>query len=49
MFVPACGQDTAQSISGAEFMLLNGMGHDLPAPLFETVVDGIVRTARRGR
>ncbi|WP_340017578.1 alpha/beta hydrolase [Paenibacillus sp. FSL H3-0457] len=47
MFVPACGKDTAHAISGAEFMLLEGMGHDLPAQLFETVVDGIVRTARR--
>ena len=26
MFVPACGKDTAQAISGAEFMLLEGMG-----------------------
>ncbi|WP_315792399.1 alpha/beta hydrolase [Paenibacillus sp. BIC5C1] len=49
MFVPACGKDTAHAISGAEFMLLEGMGHDLPAQLFETVVDGIVRTARRKR
>ncbi|ETT47853.1 alpha/beta fold hydrolase [Paenibacillus sp. FSL H7-689] len=44
---PACGKDTAHAISGAEFMLLEGMGHDLPAQLFETVVDGIVRTAQR--
>jgi pimeloyl-ACP methyl ester carboxylesterase len=49
MFVPACGKDTAHAISGAEFMLLEGMGHDLPAQLFETVVDGIIRTARRKR
>lgn len=47
MFVPACGKDTAQAISGAEFMLLEGMGHDLPAQLFETVVAGIERVARR--
>ncbi|WP_405152527.1 alpha/beta fold hydrolase [Paenibacillus sp. FSL K6-0108] len=47
MFVPACGKDTAHAISGAEFILLEGMGHDLPEQLFETVVDGIVRTARR--
>lgn len=47
MFVPACGKDTAHAIFGAEFMLLEGMGHDLPAQLFETVVDAIVRTARR--
>jgi len=47
MFVPACGKDTAYAIPDAEFMLLEGMGHDLPAQLFETVVDAIVRTARR--
>lgn len=47
MFVPACGKDTAQAISGAEFMLLEGMGHDLPAQLFETVVAGIERVTRR--
>lgn len=47
MFVPACGKDTAEAIPGAEFMLLDGMGHDLPAQLFETVIDGIERTARR--
>ncbi|MCP1184489.1 alpha/beta fold hydrolase [Paenibacillus sp. 1781tsa1] len=46
MFVPACGEDTAQAITGSEYMLLEGMGHDLPTQLFETVVDGIVRTAR---
>ncbi|WP_366295837.1 alpha/beta hydrolase [Paenibacillus sp. AN1007] len=47
MFVPACGEDTAQAIPDAAFMLLEGMGHDLPAQLFETVVDGIERTAQR--
>ncbi|WP_145414246.1 alpha/beta fold hydrolase [Paenibacillus xylanexedens] len=47
MFVPACGKDTAEAIPGAEFMLLDGMGHDLPAQLFEKVIDGIERTARR--
>lgn len=47
MFVPACGKDTAQAISGAEFMLLEGMGHDLPPQLFETIADGIEQTARR--
>ncbi|MGG4345172.1 alpha/beta fold hydrolase [Paenibacillus lautus] len=47
MFVPACGKDTAETIPGAEFMLLEGMGHDLPPQLFETIADGIERTARR--
>lgn len=46
MFVPACGKDTAQAISGSEFMLLEGMGHDMPPQLFEIIADGIERTAR---
>jgi pimeloyl-ACP methyl ester carboxylesterase len=43
----ACGRDTALSISGAEWILIDGMGHDLPAALYQTVANGIVRTARR--
>lgn len=46
MFVPACGEDTAQAISGAELMLLEGMGHDMPTPLYATIVNGIERVAR---
>lgn len=44
---PACGEDTALSIPDAEFMLLDGMGHDLPSALFRAVVEAIDRTARR--
>ncbi|MFC7677766.1 alpha/beta fold hydrolase [Paenibacillus sp. GCM10028914] len=47
MFVPACGEDTAQAISGAELMLLEGMGHELPPQLYQTIADGIERIARR--
>ncbi|CAI0834622.1 3-oxoadipate enol-lactonase 2 [Serratia quinivorans] len=43
----ACGRDTASSIQGSEFLLIDGMGHDLPASLFQTVADGIDRVARR--
>jgi pimeloyl-ACP methyl ester carboxylesterase len=43
----ACGADTASSIPGAEFMLIDGMGHDLPPPLFQTVAAAIERVARR--
>ncbi|WP_201400127.1 alpha/beta fold hydrolase [Kaistia sp. 32K] len=45
---PACGEDTAAAIPGAELLLLDGMGHDLPAELDATVIDAIVRTAERG-
>lgn len=42
-----CGRDTADSIRSAAFMPVVGMGHDLPAALYHSVADAIVRTARR--
>ncbi|WP_413504061.1 alpha/beta fold hydrolase [Serratia grimesii] len=46
--IPAdCGRDTASSIQDSVFMLIEGMGHDLPPSLFETVADEIDRVARR--
>lgn len=47
LFVPACGEDTASSIPGAELMLVEGMGHDLPHQLYEQTIDAIARTAKR--
>ena len=47
LFPPACGADTAASIPGAEYMLMEGMGHDLPPQLYGAVVEAIDRTARR--
>ncbi|WP_340023498.1 alpha/beta hydrolase [Paenibacillus sp. FSL K6-1096] len=47
LFVPACGEDTASSIPGAELMLVEGMGHDLPPQLYQQTIDAIARTARR--
>jgi pimeloyl-ACP methyl ester carboxylesterase len=41
------GRATAAAIPGAELLLVDGMGHDLPPELYETLVDAIVRTARR--
>lgn len=43
---PACGADTAASITGAEFLLVEGMGHHLPASLHRRVADAVVRLAR---
>ncbi len=48
MFPPVCGEDAARTIPGAEWMLLNGMGHDLPARLEAAVAKAIARTAGRG-
>ncbi|WP_339255590.1 alpha/beta hydrolase [Paenibacillus sp. FSL R5-0713] len=47
LFHPACGRDTASAIPGAELMLVDGMGHDLPHQLYKVIADGIERTARR--
>jgi pimeloyl-ACP methyl ester carboxylesterase len=41
------GRATAKAIPGAELMLIEGMGHDLPEQTFERIVEGIVRNARR--
>jgi pimeloyl-ACP methyl ester carboxylesterase len=47
LILPACGEDTARSIPGAEFMLIDGMGHELPLETCAMVVDSIVRIAQR--
>jgi pimeloyl-ACP methyl ester carboxylesterase len=41
----AAGQATAEAIPGAKLLTIAGMGHDLPQPLFETVVNAIVEHA----
>ncbi len=43
----ACGEDTASSIPHAEFLLIEGMGHDLPPELYQVIADGIARNAGR--
>ncbi|WP_232677470.1 alpha/beta fold hydrolase [Nocardioides sp. R-C-SC26] len=41
------GRATAAAIRGAELMLIDGMGHDLPPALHDLVARGIRRTADR--
>jgi len=41
------GRATAAAVPGAELLLIDGMGHDLPRPLHETFVAAIRRTADR--
>jgi pimeloyl-ACP methyl ester carboxylesterase len=43
----AGGKDTAANISGAELMVIEGMGHDLPPELYQTVVLAVARNAQR--
>jgi pimeloyl-ACP methyl ester carboxylesterase len=43
------GRATARVIPGAELLVIDGMGHDMPSELFETYTEVIRRTADRAR
>jgi pimeloyl-ACP methyl ester carboxylesterase len=45
----AGGKDTADNIPGAELRVIEGMGHDFPPALFDTVVEGILRAVERAK
>lgn len=47
LFLPACGRDTAASIPAAELLMIDGMGHDLPAGVWRQVAGRIDSVARR--
>jgi pimeloyl-ACP methyl ester carboxylesterase len=48
IFLPACGRDTMISIPHSEFMLIEGMGHELPPECYRRIAGAINQTARRG-
>ena len=43
------GRATSQAVPGAELLLVNGMGHDIPRDLYDTFVEAIRRVADRAR
>jgi pimeloyl-ACP methyl ester carboxylesterase len=43
----AGGRATAAAIPGAELLIIPGMGHGLPRPAWDSIIDGIVRTSAR--
>jgi len=45
----AGGQDTAANIPGAELRVVDGMGHDFPVALYDTIVEGIMRAVERAK
>lgn len=47
LILPACGMDTSDVIPHAELMLIEGMGHDLPASLYTTVINAVLQVAGR--
>ena len=44
---PSGGRATAAAISGAELMMIDGMGHDLPRGVWPRIIDGISDNAAR--
>lgn len=47
LVTPSGGERTAELIPGAELMMIEGMGHDLPAALLSQVIDAITKLAAR--
>lgn len=45
---PSGGRATAAAIPGAELVLIEGMGHDLPAALWARIADHIAAVVQRG-
>lgn len=46
---PLGGELTAQAIPGAELRMIEGMGHDLPPALYDTIAEAILAAAGRAR
>jgi pimeloyl-ACP methyl ester carboxylesterase len=44
---PSGGKATAEAIEGAETLMIDGMGHDLPRAAWPRILDGIERNAAR--
>ena len=40
-----CGMDTADAVPGAELLVIEGMGHDLPLAVAPRVIEAIARHA----
>ena len=47
LVTPSGGEATAEAIPGAELLNLEGMGHDLPIPLWPRIIDAIVENAEK--
>ncbi len=44
---PEGGKDTAASIPGAKLLMIEGMGHALPIPMWPQIIDAIAANTRR--
>lgn len=44
---PACGKAVAKAIPGSRLVMIDGMGHDLPAGVWQPITTALVDNARR--
>jgi pimeloyl-ACP methyl ester carboxylesterase len=47
LVTPSGGEATAKAVPGAELLTLDGMGHDMPMPLWSRIIDAIVENTGR--
>jgi pimeloyl-ACP methyl ester carboxylesterase len=47
LVTPSGGEATAKAVPGAELIMVEGMGHELPPGSWSTVVDAVVRNAAK--
>jgi pimeloyl-ACP methyl ester carboxylesterase len=47
LVAPSGGERTAEVIPGAQLLMLEGMGHDLPSTFWAPVVEGVTALASR--
>jgi pimeloyl-ACP methyl ester carboxylesterase len=44
---PRNGRGVARAITGARFLVVDGMGHDLPEPVWEAIVDALTENFQK--
>jgi pimeloyl-ACP methyl ester carboxylesterase len=49
LVTPSGGEATAKAIPGAELLMIEGMGHELPPGAWTTVVEAVVSNAEKAR
>ena len=49
LVTPSGGEATAKAVPGAELLNLEGMGHDMPIPLWPRIIDAIVENTEKAR
>jgi pimeloyl-ACP methyl ester carboxylesterase len=47
LVTPSGGEATAKAVPGAELLNIEGMGHDLPIPVWPQIIDAIVENTQK--